>query len=33
MPQTDRHKERTIPIEFEFNDTLQNLPVNVVLTK
>ena len=28
MPQTDRHKERTIPIEFEFNDTLQNLPVN-----
>ncbi len=27
MPQTDRHKERTIPIEFEFYDRLQNLPV------
>ncbi|MGN0481425.1 MAG: helix-turn-helix domain-containing protein [Lachnospiraceae bacterium] len=27
MPQTDRHKERTIPIEFDFYDTLHNLPV------
>ncbi|MBR1700805.1 MAG: helix-turn-helix transcriptional regulator [Lachnospiraceae bacterium] len=26
MPQTDRHKERTIPIEFDFYDTLQSLP-------
>ena len=28
MPQADRHKERTIPIEFEFYDTLHNLPQN-----
>lgn len=28
MPQIDRHKERTVPIEFEFYDTLQNLPAN-----
>lgn len=27
MPQTDRHKDRTIPIEFEFYDTLDKLPV------
>lgn len=26
MPQIDRHKERNIPIEFDFYDTLQNLP-------
>lgn len=26
MPQIDRHKCRTIPIEFEFYDTLKNLP-------
>lgn len=28
MPQTDRHKDRTIPIEFEFFDTLQHLPAS-----
>lgn len=28
MPQTDRHKDRFIPIEFEFYDTLNNLPAN-----
>ncbi len=28
MPQIDRHKERTIPIEFDFYDTLQSLPAN-----
>lgn len=27
MPQQDRHKDRTIPIEFDFYDTLTNLPV------
>lgn len=27
MPQTDRHKDRIIPIEFNFYDTLENLPV------
>lgn len=26
MPQTDRHKERSIPIEFDFYNTLENLP-------
>ena len=26
MPQQDRHKERTIPIEFSFYDTLEQLP-------
>ena len=26
MPQQDRHKNRMIPIEFDFFDTLQNLP-------
>ena len=26
MPQQDRHKERTIPIEFDFYDKLDNLP-------
>lgn len=28
MPQTDRHKKRIIPIEFEFYDTLDKLPAN-----
>lgn len=28
MPQTDRYKDRTIPIEFEFYDTLKNLPAD-----
>lgn len=28
MPQKDRHKDRNIPIEFEFYDTLQNLPAD-----
>lgn len=28
MPQIDRHKERMIPIEFAFYDTLQNLPAD-----
>jgi len=27
MPQQDRHKERIIPIEFDFYDKLENLPV------
>ncbi|MCM1112932.1 MAG: AraC family transcriptional regulator [Muribaculum sp.] len=27
MPQQDRHKDRTIPIEFSFYDTLEALPV------
>lgn len=26
MPQKDRHKDRIIPVEFEFYDTLENLP-------
>lgn len=26
MPQQDRHKERVIPIEFNFYDILDNLP-------
>ena len=28
MPQTDRHKEREIPIEFDFYNTLESLPMN-----
>lgn len=28
MPQTDRHKEREIPIEFDFYNTLESLPVD-----
>lgn len=28
MPQTDRHKEREIPIEFDFHNTLEHLPMN-----
>lgn len=28
MPQQDRHKDRTIPIEFAFYDTLENLPLD-----
>ena len=28
MPQQDRHKDRIIPIEFNFFDTLEQLPVN-----
>lgn len=28
MPQIDRHKDRTIPIEFDFYDTLDKLPVD-----
>ena len=28
MPQNDRHKEREIPIEFDFYNTLESLPVN-----
>ena len=27
MPQTDRHKKREIPIEFDFYNTLDKLPV------
>ncbi len=27
MPQQDRHKDRSIPIEFSFYDTLENLPL------
>lgn len=27
MPQQDRHKERIIPIEFNFYDKLDNLPL------
>ena len=28
MPQNDRHKEREIPIEFDFYNTLESLPVD-----
>ena len=28
MPHTDRHKEREIPIEFDFYNTLESLPVD-----
>ena len=28
MPQDDRHKEREIPIEFDFYNTLESLPVD-----
>lgn len=27
MPQTDRHKKREVPIEFDFYNTLDKLPV------
>ena len=30
MPQTDRHKEREIPIEFDFYNTLESLPVDAL---
>ena len=28
MPQNDRHKERKIPIEFDFYNTLESLPID-----
>lgn len=28
MPQQDRHKDRIIPIEFDFHDSLTNLPID-----
>ena len=31
MPHTDRHKEREIPIEFDFYNTLESLPENDAL--
>lgn len=33
MPQNDRHKEREIPIEFDFYNTLESLPVDNRCTK